>query len=171
MIQTSKRFFLPILSFLFLIAACESRKSEESNEIVESYKVVGVKDGDTYVLLKDKKTITIRLGDIDCPEIRKGQPYGKAAKQFASDLCFGKNVRLLTENKSAGWGRIVGWIYVNDTICVNKELVKAGLAWQYDRYSENTEYAILEKEAQKGKIGLWADLNPIPPWEWRKKDK
>ncbi len=69
------------------------------------------------------------MGELtDCPEIRKSQPYGKAAKQFASDLCSGKNVRLLTDNKSAGWGRIVGWIYVNDTICVNKGLVKAGLA-------------------------------------------
>jgi hypothetical protein len=27
----------------------------------------------------------------------------------------------------------------------------------------------LEKEARAGKKGLWADPQPVPPWEWRKK--
>ena len=27
----------------------------------------------------------------------------------------------------------------------------------------------LEKEAREGRKGLWADPQPVPPWEWRKR--
>ena len=27
----------------------------------------------------------------------------------------------------------------------------------------------LEHEALEAKKGLWADLQPVPPWEWRKR--
>jgi endonuclease YncB( thermonuclease family) len=46
-------------------------------------KVIAVKDGDSIVVLRDKKQITIRLQDIDCPELAQAQ---------TSDLCFGKTV-------------------------------------------------------------------------------
>lgn len=157
-----------MVSMLFVLVACQSasRKIDEKNSL--TYRVIGIRDGDTFDLLMEEKKVGVRLGDIDCPE--KSQPFGKAAKQFASNLCFGKQVKLVTENKSAGWGRIVGWVYVDDTICVNKELVKAGLAWQYDKYSKDDEYRRLEDEAHKKSIGLWVDKNPTPPWDWRKKD-
>jgi len=27
----------------------------------------------------------------------------------------------------------------------------------------------LEKDARVARIGLWADPQPVPPWEWQKK--
>jgi len=29
----------------------------------------------------------------------------------------------------------------------------------------------LEAEAREERKGLWADLQPVPPWEWRKQRK
>lgn len=54
-------------------------------------KVVKIADGDTFTLLTDdKRQVKIRLHGIDCPE--HAQPHGTKAKQFTSNLVFGKLV-------------------------------------------------------------------------------
>jgi hypothetical protein len=105
----------------------------------------------------------IRLHGIDCPEM--GQPFGKRAKQFTSDMVFGKIVEVKPTDRDR-YGRTVAWVYV-DSICLNKELLKVGLAWHYKQYSKDNELAILELVAQKKKIGLWSDPHAISPWEFR----
>lgn len=128
-------------------------------------KVIGVKDGDTVVLLIDGKLQTIRLAHIDCPE--KNQPFGYKAKQFVSDFCFGKEVEAVIAGKPDRNGRWIAEIfYKNQNL--NKELVRNGMAWHFKRYSNNSVYAELEIAARKKKIGLWQDVNAIEPWNWRK---
>ncbi|AWH85343.1 nuclease [Flavobacterium album] len=129
-------------------------------------KVIGIKDGDTFEILYDSIPERVRLAEIDCPE--KSQAFGKNAKQFASDLCFGKTVTVASDGKRDRYGRIVGTITTKDGINVNEKLVKAGLAWHYKQYSKSKELAELENRAREKKIGLWADTNPEAPWEWRK---
>lgn len=122
-------------------------------------------DGDTItVLTSKKKQVKIRLYGIDCPE--KKQAFGKKAKKFTSSMVYGKKVtvRKVTRDK---YGRVIGWVSINGK-SLNKELLKAGFAWHYKRYSSDTALASLEKRARKAKRGLWADPNPIPPWEYRK---
>lgn len=55
-------------------------------------KVIGVKDGDTVVVL-DSLTYqtTLRLAEVDCPE--KAQAFGTRAKQFTSDAVYLKEVK------------------------------------------------------------------------------
>ena len=43
-----------------------------------SGKVVGIADGDTITVLRDKTPVKIRLADIDAPE--SAQPFGNRAK-------------------------------------------------------------------------------------------
>jgi type III restriction enzyme len=53
---------------------------------------------------------------------------------------------------------------------VNLELVRRGLAWWYRHYAPKDKKLerAEEEEARTAKRGLWADAEPIPPWEWRK---
>ncbi|HMK04152.1 MAG TPA: thermonuclease family protein [Ferruginibacter sp.] len=129
-------------------------------------KVIGIKDGDTFVLLVDGKEQVIRLAHIDCPE--KKQPFGNKAKQFAADLCFGKYVRLVQNNKYDRNKRLIAEIILPDGSNLNKRLVKNGLAWHFKKYSSDAAYAQLEIVARTNKAGLWSEPNPIAPWNWRK---
>lgn len=132
----------------------------------QTYKVIGVKDGDTVELLVNGKPQVVRLSNIDCPE--KKQPFGNNAKQFVSDLCFGKMVRMSTDGKKDRNKRLIAEIILKNGKNINKELVKNGLAWHFKKYSKDNSYDTLEKQARKLKLGLWKDKNPIAPWDWRK---
>ncbi len=132
----------------------------------QTYKVIGVKDGDTVELLMNGKPHVVRLSNIDCPE--KKQPFGNNAKQFVSDLCFGKMVRMSTDGKKDRNKRLIAEIILKNGKNINKELVKNGLAWHFKKYSKDNSYDTLEKQARKLKLGLWKDKNPIAPWDWRK---
>ncbi|MBC5992661.1 thermonuclease family protein [Pontibacter cellulosilyticus] len=130
-----------------------------------SDKVVGVKDGDTVVLLKNGEEVTVRLFGVDTPE--KNQAFGQRAKQFTSDLAFGKQVRLITHNKDR-YGRTVGTIILPDGRNLNEELIRNGYAWHYKAYSKDVNLANAEADARRFKRGLWADANPTAPWDFRK---
>lgn len=158
-------FKLFFISFLFFLAC--NPKTETSNSLPKNFegKVVAIKDGDTFKVMYEGKEKTIRLEHIDCPE--KSQPFGNNAKQLASDLCFGKMVKVVSNGKMDRYQRLIAEIYVGD-INVNKELVENGLAWHFVNYSKDNSYAKLEIQARKNKAGLWSDVHAIAPWDWRK---
>ncbi len=128
--------------------------------------VIAVTDGDTIKVLVNKEEIKVRLSDIDCPE--RKQPFGTKAKQFTSSLVFGKKV-IVKEVGKDRWGRLIGEVILPDGKILNRELVRFGYAWWYKDYSKDESYGRLEAEAREAKLGLWADKNPIPPWEFRRK--
>ena len=129
-------------------------------------KVVRVLDGDTLEALKDGAAVRVRLYGIDAPE--KGQAFGKRAKQYAAELVFGKTVKVREKDRDR-YGRTVGEVFLEDGRNLSRELVRAGLAWWYRRYApKDAELETLERKAREARAGLWADADPVPPWEWRK---
>lgn len=132
-----------------------------------SYRVIGVKDGDTIELLTEYSTTqTVRFGHIDCPE--KNQPFGKNAKQFVSDKCFGMYVSLIHSNEFDRNHRLIAQVILGDGTNLNKLLVENGLAWHYKKYSDDGSYEMLENAARANQVGLWSDPNAIEPEKWRK---
>lgn len=129
-------------------------------------KVIRITDGDTIVVLTENyEQVKVRLEGIDCPE--HNQDFGTKAKQATSELCFNKMVRI-EKSGTDKYGRTLGFVYVGD-ICVNKELLREGMAWHYKYFNKDPEMAKLESEAKKAKIGLWSQPNPIAPWDFRRK--
>ena len=49
----------------------------------------------------------------------------------------------------------VGEVFLPDGSNLNKQIVGAGYAWQYKRYSKDPAYADLEAGARVARLGLW----------------
>ena len=125
-----------------------------------------VADGDTITILDANNNLhKIRLHGIDTPE--RGQAYGQAAKDMMSGLVAGRDVGIEVKDTDR-YGRTVGVVYL-DGNNINLELVRRGYAWWYQRYAR-TEADLEEGEinAKTNRLGLWADPNPIAPWDWRR---
>ncbi|HRD86644.1 MAG TPA: thermonuclease family protein [Accumulibacter sp.] len=145
--------------------------------------VVGVADGDTITVLDaNREQHKIRLGGIDAPE--KAQPFGQRSKESLSAMVFGKEVDVQW-NKRDRYQRIVGKVWVQPVSCPTcpKTLdaglaqLTMGLAWWYRKYANEQSaedahrYEFAEQEARAKRAGLWADGQPIPPWDWRKGER
>ena len=146
-----KKIFL-LLVIIFI--SCSNQKA----------KVIGVKDGDTIVvLLKNNETQTLRLAEIDCPE--KSQAFGMKAKQFTSSQVYGKYITFRTIAKDK-YGRSIAKVYYDDKY-LSEEIIKAGFAWFYKRYSNNKRLELLKHEAKRNKLGIWSDKTTIEPYKFR----
>lgn len=66
------------------------------------------------------------MAHIDAPE--KKQTYGAKAKQYLSDLCFGKTVTMTVTDVDR-YNRNVAVITLSDGTNINKKMVEAGFAW------------------------------------------
>ena len=154
-----------IAAFLLLALAGLSHAESLSG------RVVGVLDGDTIELLDEvKRTHRVRLSGIDAPE--KKQPFGQRSKQSLSELTFGKPA-VIEYSKRDHYGRLLGKVLI-DGKDANQAQLERGMAWMYRRYErelaaqDRALYSRAEELARTQKLGLWADKDPVPPWDFRR---
>lgn len=137
-------------------------------------RIVGVADGDTITMLDvDNRQHKIRLDGIDAPEL--GQPFGRASKQHLAELL--ANREAVAEcSKTDRYRREVCRVLVGGADA-GLEQVRAGLAWFFRRYAKELpsdrrqQYADIEAQVQAERRGLWADAEPVAPWDWRARKK
>jgi endonuclease YncB( thermonuclease family) len=133
--------------------------------------VVKVLDGDSLRVERDGRLHELRLYGIDAPE--HGQPHGDRARGFARHLLDGQVVAV-AEKDVDRYGRIVALVTCRDVL-VNRELVQQGFAWPYPRYCRSeplcSELTVLADEARAARRGLWADAEPVAPWEWKRRKR
>lgn len=126
--------------------------------------VVKVIDGDTYKVLLNDKLQTVRLMNIDAPEL--DQFFGKAVKDSVANFIQG-NVIALELHSSDMYGRtIVTAAYKG--MSLDSLLIAKGWAWFYTSYSNNTDLRYYEAAARLKGLGLWRCEHNVPPWIWRK---
>lgn len=149
-------------------SSSENRPDESVGTVFEG-KCVGVIDGDTIRVMHSGYEEKIRLFGVDAPE--KSQPYGNAAKKFTSEMVFGKIVKVDVKDYDR-YGRTVAKVIALNGKTLNSEIVRAGLAWWYERYAPyDNELQQLEQNAKNAKRGLWKEPNPTAPWDYREKQR
>ena len=138
-----------------------------SNSATNSHlwRVVGVHDGDTVTCIDESnQQQKVRLAEMDAPEI--SQDYGKVSREALAAMVFGKTIEVVDSGKDQ-YGRWIGHLFVNGND-VNREMIATGNAWHYAAYSTDSSLAALQSQAQAQRLGLWAQPNPTPPWDYRK---
>ena len=133
-------------------------------------RVVKVAGGDTLTVLREvngqKEQVQVRLSSIDAPETT--QAYGTRSRQLLSDLAFDRVVRVQEHGKDR-YGRTLGVIHVGE-LNANREMVRQGLAWAYRQYLNDSALLRIESAARRAGRGLWADADPIAPWDHRRNE-
>ena len=157
-----------------LIAAAILLVTLTCNAVTIEGRVVSVADGDTITVLDaDKVQHKIRLAGIDAPE--KRQAFGNRSKESLSELTYDKTVTVETDKRDK-YGRQVGKVLVNGRD-VNLVQVQRGFAWFYRQYQreqssfDRKAYSDAEDAARAARRGLWVDVEPVPPWDYRHTDR
>lgn len=119
-------------------------------------------DGDTFV---DADGRTIRLLAIDTPE--KGEPYYRNAKDELGRIIGGHRLRFeFGPEANDRYGRLLAFVFADDSIFVNARLLEEGLARAYF-FEENmltSPYADRlcqsQKVALRASRGIWSLTKP-----------
>jgi micrococcal nuclease len=137
------------------------------NTVGVYYAVTKVTDGDTLHISMEGVNETVRLIGINTPETvdprRTVECFGKEASDRMKDLAKGKIVKLEYDNSQAlrdTYGRLLAYVYLEDGQMLNRKMVAEGYAYEYTYmkpYQYQKEFRELQKLAQSGKRGLWAE--------------
>lgn len=160
---------ITIALLLFYSAHNDAKTNYSAPQI--SGQVAYVIDGDTFQLSSHKLgDIRIRIAEIDAPELH--QPYGQKAKSYLKGLIESETIICSIMEKDR-YGRYIAKINVPGTrnIDVAAEMVRAGYAWHYKKYSASQELSNIEIKAKLQKKGLWSAPNAVAPWLYRQHQK
>ena len=127
-------------------------------------RMISVIDGDTGELSDGE---LVRYMGIDTPE--EGQPFYFDASRKNSELCLDNKIRLEYDVKKRDrFGRLLAYVFVEDSIMVNEVLVKKGLAnvYTFPEDQKNMEYrsrlTMAQIQARAEKRGIWSMPPPEP---------
>lgn len=138
------------------------------------WKVIRVADGDTITVVRGSQKEKIRFCGIDAPESK--QPLGKESKAHLQQLINeAKGEVQLSMIESDRYGRQVAEVFTvlgdGKEKFLQEELLKAGLAYHYAKYSSNcpNRDALVDAEAiaLANRAGVWSG-NYEKPWDYRK---
>lgn len=145
--------------------------------------IVEVASGDTVTItLSGGEMLKLRLHGVAAPKL--DQPAGARAREELTKLALHRAAQVYVD-LVVSESEIAGVVFCatdegGSSTNVNIDMVRLGWAW-YDVRSgavkkedfkkpyRNSNLVDYEKEARKGRQGLWAETSPMPPWEWQKK--
>lgn len=159
----------------------ETTEKTESEIVVTSGVVTEIIDGDTfkYCPTKDEpcsedEWVVVDLWGVDAPElIPEEQFFSKKASQYLLDELLKETVVLEQMSTNDAGKPMVKVLIVNHPNSnFNVHLLMEGYGWSTvtdeDDVTDVVSYREAEKFAQKRKMGLWREIEPVAPWDWLK---
>jgi len=123
----------------------------------ERFMVARVIDGDTVELTGGDR---LRLLAIDTPE--KGQYLHDEAAGLLSRLALGKKARIeFAKTRRDRYGRLLGFLYIDDTLLANRSILDSGLGYLYlfnDQELNLPQIEVMlnaQRKAVENHKGLW----------------
>ena len=158
-------------------ALCHAHEARADTLVAGVLRVI---DGDTLLLESpDRLRQSVRIAGIDAPE--PAQPYGREARDYLARLVSSGDVRAecpkldhRTSVVCKVWARPTDCATCERTIDVGLAQISGGMAWWHRRYAleqsaeDRKRYETEENVARDNGRGLWADKDPVAPWEWRR---
>jgi len=124
---------------------------------MQTVKVTQVVDGDTFKINLLGFELPCRIANIDTPE--RGKPHWKESKNYLIDLIEGKNIEIEVRNPDKQRDNRNRFV-INATFQderLDEKLVKEGIAWHYEKYSDNENLVNAENQARQNESGLWSE--------------
>jgi micrococcal nuclease len=121
--------------------------------------VIKVIDGDTYKVLFNGKERTIRLANVDTPEL--DQYLGKTIKDSLAQLLEGTTLSL-EAHRSDVYRRLIVTVTFKG-MSMDSLLLAKGWAWFYTKYSRKADLKKYEAAAKLNGLGVWQCVQPVPP--------
>lgn len=131
--------------------------------------------GDNFEFGRTEQLRLVLIRGVDTP--KEGQPFFLIARSVGYQLMIRNKVRIEVVDRDELKCEIADVFVVNEDpadiagdLNVGLELIRRGLGW-YDgtEFELAEEYREAEAAAREQRLGLWADENPIPPWEFYEK--
>jgi micrococcal nuclease len=146
----------------------------------QNFVIVRVVDGDTVHIAPPLggESTKVRLIGIDAPEMNftSSASPGHWAPQATENLRQRVqdrtiSIRLDGSQTRDRYGRLLAYIYLDDSLNVNLELVRQGHVYADTRFGHSHQPAFeqAEKEARQKKRGLWQDVRQEQMPAWRRK--
>jgi micrococcal nuclease len=144
--------------------------------------IIDVADGNKITVVSYGTKLEMRLYGIDAPVGEKarrrtggkrpGQPYGEEAYLALKEKIDQRWIRyeIVSYDRHK---RAVAIIW-HEGRNINLEMVREGHAWAYRKYLDRlhaAEYIGAEEKARAENRGLWQQLNPQPPREFRRSQR
>lgn len=162
----------------------ENGSSKKDDQIKEfnynSIKIVRIIDGDTFEIESGEK---VRLIGIDTPEKYESKKLnndseiskkdkelikklGDLSSKYTENELLNKKIKLVPDSTNSNkdrYGRLLRYVYLNDTLLFNLKIIKDGFAYAYTKYPflYLEQFLVAQREARENKKGLWGDIDFI----------
>ena len=149
----------------------------EEPELING-RVAEVRDGDTISFCpkideecKSSEQFEVDLWGIDAPEMQPlKQFHAEKAKDYLESVVNSKVV-ILEVKETEDSGKKIAKLFVvgADPSNLNVHLLMEGHAWSTAKGDlDALEYDLAQDYAKERKLGLWREVEPVAPWDWRK---